>query len=333
MTEYRIGICSWTDPSLLGEGDFYPARSMSAEERLRYYATVFDTVEVDSSYYALPSARNARLWVERTPAGFVFNVKAYALMTGHHPRADSLPADLRAMLPAAPKTTPRGEIERSAFPPEALDRCVTLFRESLRPLAEADRLGYVLFQLAPWIRFSESALAYLATLADRLPGWTVAVEFRDRSWIPGHTREVLDTLAKAKLALVCVDAPEVPNAIPRVVEATAATAILRLHGRNAAGWLAQLRGEGPSVSQKYDYLYREEELVELVGEARILGAKAKRVFIVFNNNNRDYPALNAAQVLRLLGKPLPDWETLKAHWRSARPRRGAGKDLPRGLFN
>ena len=333
MTEYRIGICSWTDRSLLSEGEFYPARSMSAEERLRYYATVFDTVEVDSSYYALPSARNAGLWVERTPPGFLFNVKAYALMTGHHPRADSLPADLRAMLPAAPKATPRGEIERSAFPPEALDRCFTLFRESLRPLAEADRLGYVLFQFAPWIRFSESALAYLATLSDRLPGWMVAVEFRDQSWIPGHTRDVLDTLTKAKLALVCVDAPETPNAIPRVVEVTADTAILRLHGRNAAGWLAQLRGEGPSVREKYDYLYREEELVELVGEARILGRNAKRIFIVFNNNNRDYPAVNAAQVLRLLGKPLPDFETLKAQWKSVRPRRGTGKDLPRGLFN
>src|SRR3972149_3201920 len=87
LTEYRVGICSWTDPSLIKEGEFYPARSMSAEERLRYYATAFDTVEVDSSYYALPSARNAALWVERTPPGFLFNVKAYSLMTGHHPRA------------------------------------------------------------------------------------------------------------------------------------------------------------------------------------------------------------------------------------------------------
>ena len=332
MTEYRVGICSWTDSSLLSEGEFYPARSMSAEERLRYYATAFDTVEVDSSYYALPSARNTGLWVQRTPPGFLFNVKAYSLMTGHHPRADSLPADLRALLPAAPKTTPRGEIDRSAFPPEALDRCFTLFRESLRPLAEANRLGYILFQLAPWIRFSESVLAYLATLADRLPGWTLAVEFRDRSWIPDHAPAVFDALAKAKLAVVCVDAPRTPNAIPRVVEATADTAILRLHGRNAAGWLAQLQGKDPSVREKYDYLYQEEELVELLANARALGGKAKRVFIVFNNNNRDYPALNALAVRRLLGQPAPDFDALKTVWRSAR-RHGAGKDLPGGLFN
>ncbi len=333
MTEYRVGICSWTDPSLIGEGDFYPARSMSAEERLRYYATAFDTVEVDSTYYALPSARNAVLWVERTPPGFLFNIKAYSLMTGHHPRASSLPADIRAMLPAVPPTSRRGEINRAAFPPEALDRCFTLFRESLRPLSEANRLGYILFQLAPWIRFSEGGLAYLAALPDRLPGWALVVEFRDRSWIPDHATSVFDALAKAKLGVVCVDAPATPNAIPRVAEATTETAVLRLHGRNAAGWLAQLHGGEPAVREKYDYLYREEELVELVRDARALGAKARRVFIVFNNNNRDYPAVNALAVRGLLGQPAPDFGRLKAGWKTVRPRRGAGKNLPGSRFN
>ncbi|MEK6530846.1 MAG: DUF72 domain-containing protein, partial [candidate division NC10 bacterium] len=233
------------------------------------------------------------------------------------------------MLPAAPKTTRRGEIDRAAFPPEALDRCFTLFREALRPLVEAGRLGYVLFQLAPWVRFSEGALAYLETLSDRLPGWAVAVEFRDRSWVPGHATEVFDALAKARVAAVCVDAPDTPNAIPRVPEATTDTAILRLHGRNAAGWLAQLHGDEPSVQAKYDYLYSEEELVELVGDARILGAKAKRVFVVFNNNNRDYPALNALAIRRLLGQPASDFEALKAAWKTGRRDR---KDLPRDLL-
>jgi uncharacterized protein YecE (DUF72 family) len=332
LTEYRVGLCSWTDASLLAEGEFYPARTMSPEERLRYYATAFDTVEVNSSYYALPSARNAALWAARTPPGFVFGVKAYALMTGHHPRAASLPADLRAMLPAGPRTTPRGEIDRSAFPPEALDRCFALFREALRPLAEANRLGYVLFQLAPWVRFSEGALAYLATLSDRFPGWTVAVEFRDRSWIPDHGAEVFGALAAARLTVVSVDAPPTPNAIPRVVEATTDTAILRLHGRNRAGWLAQLHGEEPAVREKYDYLYGLAELAELAGDARALAAKAKRVFILFNNNNRDYPARNALAMRRLLGQPAPDFETLRAAWKNARRRLGPGKDLPGALF-
>ena len=84
---------------------------MSAEARLRHYAGVFDVVEVNSSYYAIPDIRNTQRWVERTPAGFIFHVKAYSLMTGHHPRAETLPADLVALLPKQPQRTRRGEID------------------------------------------------------------------------------------------------------------------------------------------------------------------------------------------------------------------------------
>ena len=76
---------------------------MSAEARLRHYASVFDVVEVNSSYYAIPDVRNTVRWVERTPPEFVFHVKAYALLTGHHPRAETVPADLTALLPRNPR--------------------------------------------------------------------------------------------------------------------------------------------------------------------------------------------------------------------------------------
>src|SRR5207244_11772130 len=96
-------------------------RSMSAEARLRYYASVFDTVEVNSSYYAIPDVRNTVRWVERTPPGFVFHVKAYALLTGHHPKPESLPAEPVALLPQPPRRPRRGELEAASLPPEAPD--------------------------------------------------------------------------------------------------------------------------------------------------------------------------------------------------------------------
>src|SRR2546427_6973813 len=105
---------------------------MSAEARLRYYASVFDTVEVNSSYYAIPDVRNTVRWVERAPPGFVFHVKAYALLTGHHPKPESLPAELVALLPRQPRRTRRGEIEATSFPPEAVDAAVRLFRAAVR---------------------------------------------------------------------------------------------------------------------------------------------------------------------------------------------------------
>jgi uncharacterized protein YecE (DUF72 family) len=302
-TRVRVGICAWADPALIESGTFYPRKSMTAEARLRYYAGVFDVVEVNSSYYAIPDIRNTLRWVERTPPGFVFHVKAYSLLTGHHPRTESLPAELTALLPRQPQRTRRGEIDASSFPPEALDRAFHLLQTALRPIAEAGKLGYVLFQFAPWVHFEAARLDYLASLPQRLPGWTIAVEFRHRSWLPDHTDETLRALASARLAHVVVDGPEIGHVVPRLTTVTAPTAVFRLHGRNSQGWLRQLRREEPTVREKYDYLYSESELREFLPEIAGVSGEAEEVFISFNNNNRDYPVQNALMMKRLLGQP------------------------------
>jgi uncharacterized protein YecE (DUF72 family) len=302
----RVGISSWADPALIEEGSFYPKRSMSAEARLRYYAGVFDTVEVNSSYYAIPDPLNARRWAERTPPGFLFHVKAYSLMTGHHPRPQTLPADVLRFLPDNARRTRRDEVAAEAFPPEAIAATFRLFHAALAPLADAGKLGYVLFQFAPWVRFSAARLEEIASLPGRLPGFTVAVEFRDRSWFPGHAAETLAALAAARIAHVVVDAPPTVNAIPLVRAVTARTAVFRLHGRHGEGWMKQLRGEEPSVREKYDYLYSREELSGLLPDVEALARDAEDVFISFNNNNRDYPVRNALMMRRLLGQPVPD---------------------------
>src|SRR5207245_10087359 len=162
----------------------------------------FDVVEVNSSYYAIPDIRNTQRWVERTPPGFVFHVKAYSLLTGHHPRAETVPADLTALLPTSPRRTRRGEIDAASFSPEAVDRAFHLFRTAVQPIAEAGKLGYVLFQFAPWVHFDAGRLDYLASLPARLPGWTIAVEFRHRSWLPGPVDEPLAAVSAGRLAPV-----------------------------------------------------------------------------------------------------------------------------------
>jgi uncharacterized protein YecE (DUF72 family) len=277
---------------------------MTAEARLRHYASVFDVVEVNSSYYAIPDIRNTLRWVERTPADFVFHVKAYSLLTGHNPREAGLPAELQALLPRSPARTRRGEIDAASFSPDALDDAFRLFRAGVQPIADAGKLGYVLFQFAPWVHFDAARLEYLAALPGRLPGFTLAVEFRHRSWFPDHVDETLRALHDARLAHVIVDAPA-GYSVPRVTTATAATAVFRLHGRNAEGWLRQLRREDPAVREKYDYLYSEAELREFLPEIEGVSAETEDVFISFNNNNRDYPVRNALMMKRLLGQPPP----------------------------
>jgi hypothetical protein len=98
-TDYRIGLSAWTDKSMLKKGKFYPYKTMSAEERLWWYSRFFDVVEVNSSFYAVPSEDTVRAWVERTPPRFLFNVKADGLLTGHHVDLARLPDTLRKMLP------------------------------------------------------------------------------------------------------------------------------------------------------------------------------------------------------------------------------------------
>src|SRR5262245_29554903 len=94
MSDIRIGTASWTDRSLIDSGQFHPREAKSAEARLRYYAAQFPIVEVDSSYYAMPSPEVSRLWAERTPADFLFNVKAFRLFTGHQTAPAVLAMDI-----------------------------------------------------------------------------------------------------------------------------------------------------------------------------------------------------------------------------------------------
>ena len=101
---------------MVDEGTFYPIKSMKAEERLWWYSRFFDCVEVNSTFYAPLSAQNAVLWVKRTPPGFLFSVKAYALLTGHHLDGGRLPEPLAGMLPAAAKADARGRLDNAVFP-------------------------------------------------------------------------------------------------------------------------------------------------------------------------------------------------------------------------
>src|SRR5215471_5138798 len=140
-SQFLVGTASWTDPTLVKSGLFYPPSATTAAERLGFYASHFSTVEVDSSYYAILSEEVARLWVERTPPGFIFNVKAFAWLTQHPAEAGRLPAAIKSVLPAELKSTP--SIKNP--PPEVLSLAFQMFWSSLKPLRDAGRMGRVLF--------------------------------------------------------------------------------------------------------------------------------------------------------------------------------------------
>jgi uncharacterized protein YecE (DUF72 family) len=303
-TDYRIGLSAWTDKSMLEEGHFYPYKTMSAEERLWWYSRFFDAVEVNRTFYALPSADTAALWVARTQPGFIFNVKAYGLLTGHHLDAARLPEELRKSLPGGVRSKKFGRVPSATFGDDARAWAFEELRKGLTPLREANKLGYVLFQLAPWVKRSDQARADLAQLKQELPDDVVAVEFRNRSWFGEYTGETLRFLRDHGLTYVSIDGPRSRATVPPLPALTSPNAVFRLHGRNFEGHLKQLQGKGPTVAEKYDYLYSDKELEEIARAAGALNGKAERVHFAMNNNNRDYPVTNGLKLKEML---LEDW--------------------------
>jgi uncharacterized protein YecE (DUF72 family) len=273
----RIGTCSWADESLTRY--FYPSGVKSAEERLRYYADRFDTVEANSTYYRLPEEQMVERWAERTPDDFVMHVKAFGVMTRHPVKAEQLPTDLREGAPL----DNRGRLERPSreFRAEVFRR----FHDALEPLRRTGKLGGILMQLPPYIVFKPYSLEYLEWAQEQLGGDEMLVEFRHVSWLDEENRlETLGFLERNHMTHVIVDAPrtEARNVSPTVVATTTPTAYVRFHGRNAATWNKRTQ----SAAERFDYLYSEDELGEWVAPLSELSGQADTVYAMFNNNGR-----------------------------------------------
>ncbi|HSP54424.1 MAG TPA: DUF72 domain-containing protein, partial [Dehalococcoidia bacterium] len=171
-----VGSCSWADKTLIDSG-WYPPPAKSPAERLRYYADQFSIVEADSPYYAIPLPQVAASWVERTPADFVFDVKSYALFTGHGAQVASLPKDVRGALPAEKQA--KKNVYLKDLPPELRDEMWRRWNDVLLPLDSAGKLGIVLFQFPPWFGPNRANRDYIMEAQGRLGQYTMAVEFRN----------------------------------------------------------------------------------------------------------------------------------------------------------
>ncbi|QDQ81705.1 DUF72 domain-containing protein [Paraburkholderia megapolitana] len=180
----RIGTASWTDATLIKSGRFYPKGCTSAEARLRFYASQFALVEVDSSYYAMPSASNSALWVERTPDGFIFNMKAFRLFTGHQTERKFFPKDLQGELPQ----TGKPNLYYRDVPAPVIEEMWARYFEAIEPLRAAGKLGAVLFQFAPWMTSEPKDRAHVEHCAERMHPYLTAFEFRSKSWADSDGR-------------------------------------------------------------------------------------------------------------------------------------------------
>ena len=291
-----VGTASWTDKTLIACGRFYPPGARSAEARLRFYASQFPIVEVDSSYYAMPAPSTAQLWAERTPVDFVMNVKAFRIFTGHQTSPTVLHKDLREAL----GPTTKANIYYRELSGEIRDELWRRFVEALMPLRASNKLGLVHFQFPPWVICNAAGHAHVQHCVERMAGHTLSVEFRHQSWFAGeHAASTLAFERELGVVHTVVDGPQgFSNSVPAIWETThPGFALLRLHGRNTGTW--NVKG-ATAASDRFNYDYGETELGEIAEQVTRLSRRAAFTHVIFNNNMEDQGQRNAAMLMRQL---------------------------------
>ena len=251
----RVGTSGWAYEDW--EGTAYPP-GLPEADRLAWYAGFFPTVEVNSTFYRDPSAATVKGWVRKTAglARFELTLKAPQRLT-----QDAL----------------------ASAPPDGAARIAHQWAGTVAaPLRDAGRLGAVLLQLAPAVRYEDATLARLSAVLDALDGHEVAVEFRHASWLAaggGLRADALALLDAHGAALVTVDGPP----FPALTQGAAPHAYARFHGRNEDAWFRGLPA-GDARLNRYDYKYAEEELQPWARRLAALAARKRVVRAYFNNH-------------------------------------------------
>lgn len=259
-TRFLIGTCGWSYPDW--NGLFYPARRPRGFSPLRFLSRYFNAVEVNTSFYALPSAALCASWPEQTPSDFRFAFKLTRVFT--HDEA------------------------HAAGPQDA-----AAFLEGLAPLRAAGRLGPLLLQFPQSFHFSEQSVERLRRLADWFSQMQRFIEVRHRSWSAPQALAAL-----AQFGGYCnIDQPRLRDCLPPTAHVLGETGYVRLHGRNAANWFAA----GRKPFERYDYLYSEEELRGWVQRLNEMCDAAREIYVFTNNHYRGQAAANALQLRAMLG--------------------------------
>ena len=270
-----VGTCNWLDHE-----EFYPdeLRGRRQPERLSFYARYFPLVEIDTSFYGIPTPDRVAGWVARTPDDFLFNIKAYRSLTGHE-REQGRPR------------APTAEEERS-------------FLEALAPLRASGKLGAVHYQFPPWLVAGTAGREAVLRARERHPGDVLAVEFRHRSWFePGRLAETEDLLRELDCTLVGVDAPQLGSgtAPPHLAITSPRLVLVRFHGRNYQTWYRKTATTG----ERFDYLYPPAELAQWVPAIQAAAERGVPVHVLMNNNRSNYAVVNGFDMAHLLGVDLP----------------------------
>jgi uncharacterized protein YecE (DUF72 family) len=263
---WRVGTSGWSYPPSTGPGSwtgiFYP---LSRTDELKFYAGYFNAVEINSTFYRPCAAKTAESWAKRTPSDFEFTVKAWQQFT--HKKDEWSPED------------------------------VEQFKEGIKPLAEAEKLGCILFQFPASFRNSPAEMDRLKALLGLFADYPKAVELRHRSW-----NETLPQLADFNAVPAFIDEPKFKDSIRQDFEEAAGGFLyLRLHGRKFDKWWRH-----EHRNERYDYLYTPQEIRPYAIRLKsVLENKAiQRAYVFFNNHPGAKAVANAVMMRAELDIPV-----------------------------
>jgi uncharacterized protein YecE (DUF72 family) len=264
--DFRVGTSGFSFDDWLGRA--YPP-GLAKTKMLEYYENVlgFDTVELNFTYYAMPTPRTLASMVARTHPGFCFVVRSHKDMT-HDIWQDE---DRRVLRDT-------GEVFKA-------------FREGIGPLVDAERLGCVLVQFPVFFYPAPQNFDYLRKMPGWMPGVSLVVEFRNRAWLRPDAYRLLE---ETGMGCCVVDEPKLPRLMPFEPRRTSDIAYFRFHGRNQ-NWFNASREE------RYNYLYSADELSKFIPPLRSVSAGAKTTYTFFNNCHAGAAARNALMMKTMLG--------------------------------
>ena len=260
----KVGTSGFSFPDW--KGTVYPPH-IREKDMLSFYEKElgFNALEVNFTYYSLPSQKSFEAMSQKTSEGFEFVVKAFKGMT--HEIQDR---ETGAMIDNQ----------------ETFEK----FKYSLLPLIEKSKLAAVLAQFPYGFFPNRQNLDYLQRFKGEMMDIPLVFEFRNQTWLK---EETFQFLKRNDIGYCIVDEPKLPKLMPYLPKATSEIGYFRLHGRNP-NWF-----NVPS-SVRYDYLYSEEELKAFVPDIKDISPKTSKTLVFFNNCHAGSAAKNAAQMEKLL---------------------------------
>lgn len=275
---------------------FYP-EGIRSSDMLSYYASQFPMVEVNYTYYRMPSARVTQAMDKKTPNDFEFVVKLNRVLTHANPIIGTYtPEKEGEALRGAPRASGIDDARQLREPELAfaeLQDFISQFKDGIAPLVESGKLSVLLAQFPYGFANTPSNLGYVIRLAEEFNEFQFVVEFRNSGWVDDS---VFDTLRANGVAFCCVDEPKLKGLFPPIAVSTSSdVSYVRFHGRNSAKWWH--RGDS---SERYNYLYSEEELKPWAARIRQLAGNSRRTYVLFNNCTEGKAAVNAKQMQTLL---------------------------------